>query len=105
LHNQVVPCTTSTWDDSDDDFLENDEFCVENVNNFDDETEIESFLSSLESPIHDSSYQKEIIERLENKISEFELNVQSYEFKLQNFEKNCQMHLGEVATLQVKVQL
>jgi hypothetical protein len=82
LHNQVVPCTTSTWDDSDDDFVENDEFCVENANNFDDETEIESFLSNLESPIHDSSFQKEIIERLENKISEFELKVQSYEFQL-----------------------
>jgi hypothetical protein len=26
LHNQVVPCTTSTWDDSDDDYVENDEF-------------------------------------------------------------------------------
>jgi hypothetical protein len=26
LHNQVVPCTTSTWDDSDDDFIENDDF-------------------------------------------------------------------------------
>jgi hypothetical protein len=82
LHNQVVPCTTSTWDDSDDDFVENDQFCVVNVNNLDDEPEIESFLSSLENPIHDSSYQKEIIERLENKISEFELKVQSYESKL-----------------------
>jgi mRNA-degrading endonuclease YafQ of YafQ-DinJ toxin-antitoxin module len=82
LHNQVVPCTTSTWDDSDDDFVQNYEFCVENANNFDDETEIESFLSSLKSPIHDSSFQKEIIERLENKISEFELKVQSYELKL-----------------------
>jgi hypothetical protein len=40
------------------------------------------FLSSLESLIHDSSSQKEIIERLKNKISEFELNVQSYESKL-----------------------
>jgi hypothetical protein len=40
------------------------------------------FLSSLESLIHDSSSQKEIIERLQNKISEFELNVQSYESKL-----------------------
>jgi hypothetical protein len=40
------------------------------------------FLSSLESHIHDSSSQKEKIERLENKILEFELNVQSYEFKL-----------------------
>jgi hypothetical protein len=74
LHNQVVHCTTSTWDDSDDDFVEIDEFCVKNINNFDDETEIKSFLSSLES-IHDSSFQKEIIERLENKISEFELKV------------------------------
>jgi hypothetical protein len=64
LHNQVVPYTTSTWDDSDDDFVENDEFWVENTNNFDDEAEIESFLSSLESPIHDSSSQKEIIKRL-----------------------------------------
>jgi hypothetical protein len=82
LHNQVVPCTTSTWDDSDDDYVENDKFFVENVNNFDDEDVIESFVSSLESPIHDSSSQKEIIERLENKISEFELNVQSYEFNL-----------------------
>jgi hypothetical protein len=53
LHNQVVPYTTSILDDSDDDFVENDEFCVENANNFDDESEIESFLSSLESPIHD----------------------------------------------------
>jgi hypothetical protein len=82
LHNQVVHCTTSTWDDSDDDYVENDEFFVENINNFDDEEVIESFVSSLESPIHDSSSQKEIIERLENKISEFELKVQSYEFKL-----------------------
>jgi hypothetical protein len=72
LHNLVVPCTTSTWDDSDDDFVENDEFCVENVNNLDDEAEIESFLSSLESHVHDSSSQKEIIEKLENKILEFE---------------------------------
>jgi hypothetical protein len=40
LHNQVVPCTTSTWDDSDDDFIENDEFCIENANNFDDKAEI-----------------------------------------------------------------
>jgi hypothetical protein len=32
------------------------------------------FLSSLESIIHDSYSQKKIIERLENKISEFELN-------------------------------
>jgi hypothetical protein len=75
LHNQVVPCTTSTWDDNDDDFVENDDFFVENTNNLDDEAEIESFLSSLESLIHDSSSQKEIIERLENKISEFELYV------------------------------
>jgi Zn-finger protein len=87
LHNQVVPYTTSAWDDSDDDFVENDEFCIENANNFDDEDEIKYFLSSLESPMHDLSSQKEIIERLENKISEFELNVQSYEFKLQNLEK------------------
>jgi hypothetical protein len=40
------------------------------------------FLSSLESSIHDSSSQKEIIERLKNKISEFELKIQSYESKL-----------------------
>jgi hypothetical protein len=40
------------------------------------------FLSSLESLIHDSSSQKEIIKRLENKISEFELKIQSYESKL-----------------------
>jgi hypothetical protein len=33
------------------------------------------FLSSLESYIHDSSSQKEIMERIENKISEFELKV------------------------------
>jgi cell shape-determining protein MreC len=79
-------------------------FFVENANNFDDEDVIESFVSSLESPIHDSYSQKEIIERLKNKILEFELKVQSYEFKLQNLEKNCQMHLGEVATLKVKVQ-
>jgi hypothetical protein len=26
LHNLVVPCTTSTWDDSDDDYVENDDF-------------------------------------------------------------------------------
>jgi hypothetical protein len=82
LHHQVVPRTISTWDDSDDDFVENDKFCVENINNFDDETEIKSFLSSLESHIHDSSSQKEIIKRLENKISEFKLKVQSYESKL-----------------------
>jgi hypothetical protein len=48
----------------------------------DDGAEIKSFLSSLESLIHDSSFQKEIIERLENKILEFELKVQSYESKL-----------------------
>jgi uncharacterized coiled-coil protein SlyX len=54
----------------------------------DDEAEIESCLSRLESSIHDSSSQKEIIERLENKISEFELKVQFYESKLQNLEKN-----------------
>jgi hypothetical protein len=54
LHNQVVPCTTSTWNDSDDNFVENDKFCVENINNLDDEAEIESFLSSLNSLIHDS---------------------------------------------------
>jgi hypothetical protein len=58
LHNQVVPCTTSTLDDSDDDFIENNEFCVKSVNNLDDEVKIESFLSSLESLIHDSSSQK-----------------------------------------------
>jgi hypothetical protein len=87
LHNQVVPCTTSTWDDSDDDFVENDEFCVKNEKKMDDETEIKSFLFSLESLIHYSSSQKEIIERLKNKISEFELKVQSYESKLQNLEK------------------
>jgi hypothetical protein len=104
LHNQVVPCTTSTWDDSDDDFVENNEFCVVNANNLDDEAEIESFLSSLESHIHDSSSQKEIIERLKKKILEFELKVQSYESKLQNLKKNYQMHLGEVTTLKVKVQ-
>jgi hypothetical protein len=46
------------------------------------EAEIESFLSRLESHIHDLFSQKEIIERLKNKISEFELNVQSYESKL-----------------------
>ena len=82
MYNQVVPCTTSTWDDSVDDYVENDDFFVENANNFDDEDVIESFVSSLESLIHDSSSQKEIIKRLENKISEFELKVQSYEFKL-----------------------
>jgi hypothetical protein len=43
LHNQVVPYTTSTWDDNDDDFVENNKFCVKNVNNLDDEAEIESF--------------------------------------------------------------
>jgi hypothetical protein len=47
----------------------------------DDEPEIESFLSSLESHIHDSFSQREIIERLENKFSEFELKVQFYESK------------------------
>jgi hypothetical protein len=26
LQNQVLPCTTSTWDDSDDDYVENDIF-------------------------------------------------------------------------------
>jgi hypothetical protein len=58
LHNQVVPYITSTWDDSDDAFVEIDEFCVENTNNLDDEAEIESFLSSLESHIHYLSSQK-----------------------------------------------
>jgi hypothetical protein len=82
LHKQIVPYTTSTWDDSDDDFIENDEFCVENINNLDDETEIESFLSSLESLIHYSSSQKKIIERFENKILKFELKVQFYKSKL-----------------------
>jgi hypothetical protein len=67
LHNQVVSRIISTWDDSDDDFIENDEFCVEKINNFDDEAEIESFLSSLESHIYGSSFQKEIIERLKIK--------------------------------------
>jgi hypothetical protein len=57
-------------------------FFLKNANNFDDEDVIESFVSSLESPIHDSSSLKEIIERLENKISEFKLKVQSYEFNL-----------------------
>jgi hypothetical protein len=69
LHNQIVHCTTSTWNDSDDDFVENDEFCVENVHYFDDKAVIESFLSSLETPIHNSSSQKEIIVGLKNKIS------------------------------------
>jgi hypothetical protein len=82
LHNQVIPYTTSTWDDSDNDIVENAKFCIENTNNLDDEAEIEFFLSNLESPNHDSSSQKEIIERLKNKISEFELNVQSYKSKL-----------------------
>jgi hypothetical protein len=82
LHNQVVPCTTSTWDDSDDDFIENDEFCIVKVNNLDDQAEIESFLSSLESLIHDSSSQKDMIEKLENKISEFELNLMSLNYKI-----------------------
>jgi hypothetical protein len=68
-----------------------------------DESEIKSFLSSLESHIHDPFFQKEIIERLENKISEFELKIQFYESKLQNMKKNCQMHLGEVTILKVKV--
>jgi chromosome segregation ATPase len=83
-------------------------YCVVNANNLDNEveieSEIESFLSSLESSIHDTSFQKEIIEKLENTISEFELKVQSYEFKLQNLKNNCQMHLGEIATLKVKVK-
>jgi hypothetical protein len=48
----------------------------------DDEVGIETFLSNLENPIHDSSSQLEVIERIENKISEFELMVQTYEFKL-----------------------
>jgi hypothetical protein len=34
-------------------YVENDDVFVENVNNFDDEDVIESFISSLESPIHD----------------------------------------------------
>jgi hypothetical protein len=33
-------------------------FFIENANNFDDEDVIESFVSSLENPIHDSSSQK-----------------------------------------------
>jgi hypothetical protein len=69
LHNQVVHCTTSIWEDNNDDFVENDEFYVENINNLDDETEIKFFLSSLESLIHDLFSQKEIIERFENRIS------------------------------------
>jgi hypothetical protein len=48
----------------------------------DDEAGIESFISSLESHINDLSSQKLIIEIFENKISEFELNVQYYEYKL-----------------------
>jgi hypothetical protein len=49
----------------------------------DDEAEIKTFfLSNLESFTHDSSSQREIIEKLENKISEFKLKVQSYESKL-----------------------
>jgi hypothetical protein len=40
------------------------------------------FLSNLESLIHDSSSQKEIIKRLENKFFKFQLKVQSYESKL-----------------------
>jgi hypothetical protein len=43
LHNQVVPCTTTTWDDSDDDLVENDEFYVENINNLDNGAEFKSF--------------------------------------------------------------
>jgi hypothetical protein len=43
LHNQVVPYTTSTWDDSDDDFIENDDFFLKNINNLDDEAKIKSF--------------------------------------------------------------
>jgi hypothetical protein len=82
LHNQVVSCTTSIWDDSDDDLIENDKFCVENTNNLNDEAEIKIFLSNLESHIHGSYSQREIIERLKNKILEFELKVQSYESKL-----------------------
>jgi hypothetical protein len=99
----VVAYTTFTWDDSDDDLVGNYKFCVKNINNLNDETEIRTFLSNLESPIHGSSSQKEIIGRLENKILEFELNVQSYESKLQNLKNNCQMHLGELITLKVKV--
>jgi hypothetical protein len=82
-------------DDTDNDFVENDELCVmryydilfssdriENTNDLDDGVEIEFFLSSLKTPIHDLSFQREINERLKNKILEFELNVQFYEFKL-----------------------
>jgi hypothetical protein len=75
-------CTTSTWDDNDDDLVENDEFCVENANNLNDDAEIESFLSNLESLIHDSSSQREIIKSLKNNFSEFYLKVKSYESKL-----------------------
>jgi hypothetical protein len=82
LHNQVVHCTISTWDDSDDDLIENDEFYIENTNNLDDEAEINFILSSLESLIHDLFSQKEIIERFENKISKFKLKVHSYKSKL-----------------------
>jgi hypothetical protein len=49
-----------------------------------DEAELK-LLSNLESLIHGSSSQREIIERLENKILELELKVQFYESKLQNF--------------------
>jgi Trp operon repressor len=42
----------------------------------------------VEYMFHDSFSQREIIERLKNKILEFELNIQSYESKLQNLKKN-----------------
>jgi hypothetical protein len=55
LNNQVVHCTISTWDDSDDDLIENDELCVENANDLNDEAETKTFLSNLKNPIHGSS--------------------------------------------------
>jgi hypothetical protein len=94
LHNLVGPYTTSIWDDSDNNFIENDELCVmryydisfssdriKNTNDLNNEAGIKKKLSILKSLIHDLSFQREIIERLQNKILKFELNVQSHEFK------------------------
>jgi hypothetical protein len=67
LHNQEVHCTTSTWDDNGDDYVEIDELFVENANNFDDDDVIESFVSSVESLIHDSSSHKKKLRDLKIK--------------------------------------
>jgi hypothetical protein len=84
LHNLVVYCAISTWDDSDNDLVENDELCVmryydisfssdriKNAMIWMMRPKLKLFLSNLKNLIHDSFFQREIIERPENKILEF----------------------------------